>query len=128
MPLATAPTRQPTAPTRQPLAAFIIRDVPGSQPEERTTHWQRLVPAWIISGIVHVVLLSLFLLVAVDEGRSSIATELSALESKIDDDVKEKNLVNDDIGNDPDQPTNYNVDRIEEISVPGVVIPNAAIG
>jgi hypothetical protein len=28
------------------------------------------------------------------------------------------NLMNDEIGNDPDLPTNYNVDRLEEVSVP----------
>jgi hypothetical protein len=31
----------------------------------------------------------------------------------------EPGLMNEEIGNDPDLPTNYNVDRIEEVGVPG---------
>jgi hypothetical protein len=30
-------------------------------------------------------------------------------------------LINDELGNDPDVPTNYNVDRIEDVDVPGPV-------
>src|SRR5262249_23463374 len=41
---------------------------------------------------------------------------------------KDANLENDEIGNDPDLPTNYNVDRIEEVSVPGPINPNEAVG
>jgi hypothetical protein len=43
-------------------------------------------------------------------------------------DVRDANLENDEIGNDPDLPTNYNIDRIEEISVPGPVNPLEAVG
>jgi hypothetical protein len=64
----------------------------------------------------------------VSQGQGSLNTELSVIESKVDDDVREKNLVNDEIGNDPDLPTNYNIDRIEEVSVPGPVMPNEAVG
>jgi hypothetical protein len=56
-----------------------------------------------------------------------INTELSVVESKIDDDIRERNLVNQDISADPDLPTNYNIDRIEEVSVPGQM-PNEAVG
>ena len=37
------------------------------------------------------------------------------------DPVVEINLINDEIDYDPDVPTNYNVDRIEEISIPGLI-------
>src|SRR5262249_45838190 len=44
----------------------------------------------------------------------------AVLDIEFDDDpTVEMNLINDEIGNDPDLPTNYNVDRIEEIDVPG---------
>ncbi len=36
----------------------------------------------------------------------------------------DRNLTNDEIGNDPDLPTNYNLDRLEDISVPGPVTIN----
>jgi hypothetical protein len=113
----------------QPAAGTpLIKNIPSTSDEDNTADLRRLVPAWIISGVVHVVLLSLFLLVTVSQGQGSINTELSVIESKVDDDVKEKNLVNDEIGNDPDLPTNYNIDRIEEVSVPGPVMPNEAVG
>ena len=39
------------------------------------------------------------------------------------DPVVEIHLINEEIDNDPDVLTNYNVDRIEEISVPGPINP-----
>jgi hypothetical protein len=33
------------------------------------------------------------------------------------------NLTNEEIGNDPDIPTNYNIDRIDEVTIPGPVLP-----
>ncbi len=41
---------------------------------------------------------------------------------------KEADLTNDEIGLDPSVPTNFNVDRIEEVSVPGMVNPTEAVG
>jgi hypothetical protein len=38
------------------------------------------------------------------------------------------NLENDDIGRDPGKPTNFNVDRIETVSVPGAVRPDQPVG
>src|SRR5262249_18408069 len=39
-----------------------------------------------------------------------------------------RHLENEDIGNNPDVPTNYNVPRAEDISVPGPVAPGEAAG
>src|SRR5271154_1209409 len=114
--------------SQPPAGTPLIKNIPSTSDEDNTADLRRLVPAWIISGVVHVVLLSLFLLVTVSQGQGSINTELSVIESKVEDDVKDKNLENDEIGNDPDLPTNYNVDRIEEVSVPGPVNPNEAVG
>jgi len=44
-------------------------------------------------------------------------------ERKVDEMDFDKNLANDEIGNDPELPTNYNVDRIAEVTVPGPVDP-----
>jgi len=33
------------------------------------------------------------------------------------------NLENEEIGNDPDLPTNYNIDRIESVTIPGLALP-----
>ena len=109
-------------------AAPVIR--PTVQDEDDTFDFRRLLPAWIISGVIHVVLLSLFLLVYVGSGSATTSgMENTIIETKVDDnDVKEANLTNDDIGNDPDLPTNYNIERLDDVSVPGPLMPNEAVG
>src|SRR5438034_88007 len=90
---------------------------------------RRILPAWIISGVIHVVLLSLFLLVTFN------TTTATASDNKVDtkipnsaeddeDDSKDKdkdpNLNNDELGSDPEVQTNYNTPRHDpEVSVPG---------
>src|SRR5262249_40362406 len=87
-----------------------------------------VLPAWIVSGVIHAVLLVLFSFVLVSGGTASIQTEQSVIETKIDDPTTDANLTNEDIGLNPDLPTNYNVDRIADVSVPGPVDANAAVG
>jgi hypothetical protein len=49
-------------------------------------------------------------------------------ETKIEEETKQADLTNEDIGLDPEVPLNYNVTRIEEVSVPGPVNPTEAVG
>jgi hypothetical protein len=49
------------------------------------------------------------------------------IEAMIEDGVLDKNLTDEEIGLDPDLPTNYNVDRIKDVSVPGPVKPGDKI-
>lgn len=109
-------------------APALIRHTPALGDDNSTTDIRRLIPAWIISGVIHVVLLSAFLLIAVGQSAAVPNQELSVIESKVEDSPIDKNLVNDEIGNDPDLPTNYNIDRIEQESVPGPVNPNEKVG
>lgn len=109
--------------------APLIRPSP-LQGEDEGIDLRRLLPAWIISGVIHVAFLSLMLLVQFNNTGTASGSETSVIESSVTDDkdAMDKNLENDEIGNDPDLPTNYNVDRIEENSVPGPVNPNEAPG
>jgi hypothetical protein len=86
------------------------------------------VPAWITSFVVHVVLLALFLLVRGPAKGDDASKENALLDTRVEEQEKEYNLINPDIGNNPDLPTNYNMDRIEEISVPGPVNMNEKVG
>jgi len=54
--------RQTPAPGAEQAPALLIRNLPAPV-EDDTPRWERLVPAWIVSGVIHVVLLALFLLV-----------------------------------------------------------------
>jgi hypothetical protein len=91
--------------------------------------WWFLAPAWITSGIIHLVLLSL--LVFVHGPPALEATpESEILETKVatEDVETDYNLENTDIGNDPNLPTNYDMPRLEDISVPGAVQLNDQVG
>jgi hypothetical protein len=48
----------------------------------------------------------------------ALAVLPAALDVAVEEDT---NLMNDELGNDPDLPINYNIDRIEEVSVPGPI-------
>jgi hypothetical protein len=109
-------------------AAALIRHTP-LQGDDEGIDLRRLIPAWIISGVIHVVLLSILLLFTIGDTFGSIGSENAVVESQVDEkDTKDANLENDEIGNDPDLPTNYNIDRIEEMSVPGPLNPNEQVG
>jgi hypothetical protein len=95
--------------------------------------WSRLIPAWIISGVIHTVMLAMLLLVSFsgcDGGRygQAAGTEQQVVDQQDEQDPRELNLTNEEIGIDPDVPTNYNVTRLEEFSVPGPVDPTQNIG
>jgi hypothetical protein len=56
------------------------------------------------------------------------ATEDTVVETKVDDENKEYNLENPDIGNNPDLPTNYDIPRLADVSVPGAVNASEKVG
>src|SRR5262249_20259899 len=116
----------PATPSRGGPAVVVHKQVLASETEQHD--WRQLVPAWITSGVIHVVLLSLFLLVHGPVGADS-TLEQTVVETKVDEDAnKEYNLENTDIGNNPDLPTNYDLPRIEDISVPGPVNASEQVG
>jgi hypothetical protein len=109
----------------------LIKNIPTTGDEDTTADFRRLIPAWIISGVVHVVLLSLFLLVTVSQGKATVESTLTVLEGRIEADTREKNLTQDEIGTgDPELPTGYDVKRVDPDgpNVPGAVDPTASAG
>lgn len=106
-----------------PIVAAPCADEGNSAPD-----FAHLLPAWIVSGVVHVLLLLTFLLIKVGDSPGSVQTQLNDMENRIDEEVRCKSLLGADIGNDPDLPTSYNVERIEEVSVPGPVQSEEATG
>ncbi len=90
----------------------------------------RVLPAWIISGVVHVIFLLLFMLVTLPAMKAGPTIEVIAPAelTQIEDVKPEVDLTNPEMGTNPDVPTNFNVDRMAEISVPGIALPSEAIG
>src|SRR6266852_3850219 len=107
-------------------APAVIRYIPGQDGDPE--RWRRILPAWIISIALNGGMMLLFLTLTLTLSAEPIVPENQVIETQVETDTKPPNLENDEIGNDPDLPTNYNVARIEDVSVPGAVNPNEAIG
>src|SRR6267142_597935 len=119
--MATVEQPKPQAnsrPTRAQPAA-VIRYIPGQDGDP--DRWRRLLPAWIISFVIHICRVLLFLVLNFKLNADTIVPEDQVIETQVDTEVKPPNLENDEVGMDPDLPTNYNVSRIEDVSVPGPV-------
>ncbi len=89
--------------------------------------WHRLAPAFITSAAIHLALCILFLLLHGPASGETAGMEQAVVQTKVEDE-KQYNLENPDIGNDPDLRTNYDMPRIEDISVPGPVNPSEEVG
>src|ERR1700694_3560936 len=77
--------------------------------------WRILIPALIISGVIHVCLFALLLLFNVQVNAETVVTEQTVIETKVDDNKPPPNLEETDLGNDPDVPANNSTPRIEDI-------------
>lgn len=114
-------------PSRPPV--IIPRSPPG---DGDTASWRRLIPAWLISSAVHGFLLGALLStqclgIRFLQGQDA-PTQPAVVETEITDASKPADLMNDEIGVDPEVPAGFNVDRIEPINVPGPVKPDESIG
>src|SRR5262249_45443537 len=52
----------------------------------------------------------------------------NTINTQVEEEEAQKNFENPDIGLDPNLPTNYNIERIEDVSVPGPLRPEDPIG
>jgi hypothetical protein len=90
----------------------------------------RLLTVTMISAVMHVGMLLIFYYVAFI--RMNIAQGNDAVEvaqvTQVEDDPHDTDLSNIDIGTDLSVKLNYNVDRIEDVSVPGPVDVSQAVG
>jgi hypothetical protein len=83
-------------------------------------NWSRLVPAWIISGVVHAILLVLLLLMSLGNGKAVEASvETQVVDPQDEPDPGTSDLTNEELGTRPDVPTSYDVSRLAEYSVFG---------
>jgi hypothetical protein len=126
----SVPSATPPPPAKTGRSPVIRMDTFGGE-EDPDRVLKRQVPAWLLSLGIHVVLFSVFLVLNFIFGGRSIgaaAHENQEINTKMDEEKEEFNLENPDIGLDPNLPTNYNVDRIEDHSVPGKVLPDEPIG
>ena len=90
---------------------------------------------WLLSAVVHAGMIAGFVLilrfiplekVAANDTSPDQATTTTQIDEEAAQD--QLDLTNPDLGNDPTQQLNYNVSRIEDVSVPGAVDPTQAVG
>jgi hypothetical protein len=116
----------PPAPAGQPV---LVRIQALDIRRQVTPRWQRLLPAWILSGIVHVGLLLTFLLINGPGTAESVGKEQTVvLDTKVDESKPPPDLEQVDIGSNPDLSSQLNVPRIESVTIPGEVRPEASVG
>ncbi|HXG13112.1 MAG TPA: prenyltransferase/squalene oxidase repeat-containing protein [Gemmataceae bacterium] len=110
----------------------VIRPTPLSEGGE-TISWMRIIPIWIFSAVLHAIMVFLFLAVTgflsvLGEPASAGASEPVAINTLVEEPVKEVDLTNPDIGIDPEVPLNYDTSRIDKVSIPGEINPTQAVG
>jgi hypothetical protein len=127
------------------MAENVFDTVPGERSTARDQHtvvrlsgleatttpprWRRIVPAWAASAMLHAGILSLFLLFQLPPGWiGPTAAPQAVIQAAVDERKSTENLENVDIGLDPELPTQFNVSRIEDVSVPGAARPEDAVG
>jgi hypothetical protein len=85
--------------------------------------------AAVVSVVAHAVIILLMMNISVGNADASASDADVESETKIEEPQKEEaDLTNQDIGLDSSVPTNYRVDNLQEVSVPGPNDPTAAVG
>src|SRR5262245_25438061 len=108
-------------------AGPVIRPTPLSESGE-TIGWLRILPLWILSALIHAVIVFLFLVVTgvlsfLGSPAEAGASEPVTINTQVEEQPKDFDLTNPDRGIDPTVPLNYDVARIDKVSVPGAVNP-----
>jgi hypothetical protein len=110
-------------------AAPVIRLHSAQSAAGSTQFLLRFLPASLLSLVIHAVLIVLFLFVGFGAAPAETKKDIAVIQTQVEKDEPEKvNLENPDEGLDPSELLNYNVSRIEDVSVPGMVNPNEAVG
>jgi hypothetical protein len=115
----------------RPSAAPVIRKLVVAMEDGHDRLLKRQVPAWVISGLIHVVLISAFIFFDwyFDKGPTLKAKNNSPTSTKLDDkDDKDKDLTNPDPGLDPDIVATTVTDRDGPLNVVAPVDSNEAAG
>jgi hypothetical protein len=90
--------------------------------------WRRVIPPWVVSGVVHACMLAILLIFTIPREHDAAIALPTVIETKVEDSTPAPNLEETLIGLDPDIPTQFDMPRIEVHSVPGPVNPGEAIG
>lgn len=111
---------------RESSLAVIRRLVlPGQDRSSRL--FGSLALAWVVSALIHVGLILGLVFISIP-GRA-VGTDMGReIQTLVDDGPEKANLEDDTLGLNPGNLLNYNINRVEDIAVPGPVEPQAPVG
>ncbi len=115
----------------RPAAAPVIRKLMVAEEDSHDRLMNRQLPAWVISGLIHIVLIAAFIFFDwyFDKGPTLRAKNDPPTSTKIDDkEDKDKDLTNTDMGLDPDIAAATENDRLAEVTVVAPTVDNEAAG
>jgi hypothetical protein len=112
-------------PTGRPA---LIRSSPLERVGLASLGLLKVLPAGLVSVVAHGGIVVLFLLVTWDNKADAKGGQEQIIQSQVEPPPKEDDLSQDDLGLDPQLPTNYDVERKADVSVPGLPDPTAPIG
>ncbi|HEY7155572.1 MAG TPA: prenyltransferase/squalene oxidase repeat-containing protein [Gemmataceae bacterium] len=93
-------------------------------------NWLRIIPVWFASAVVHgaIVVLAYVLFSLLSGLQVAAAEEEAVTTTQVEDQKQDQDLTNTDLGMDDTEQYNLNVDRIEDVTVPGQVDVTQAVG
>lgn len=116
-------------PAAAPAPVVKVRTTALTAEDSSERFLKRQVPAWMISGGIHLLLTVIFLIFAsLNRAADRGELESQVLETRVEDGSQKWNFDNTEVGLDPNKETNYNVDRIDNLSVPGKFKPDDPVG
>jgi hypothetical protein len=113
--------RQPEPSPLSFASELIVRDDLLKDAPRHESGLAHVLPAWIISGATHVLLICLFLLTTFTPNATSNATEQVTIETSIVERPAEEVLTNPEEGLDPLLEKGFNLERIGPDSIPGFI-------
>jgi hypothetical protein len=121
-------TRNPNGELNSRPVATVIRRTPLSGSED--LRGLQTLLACLLSAFLHIGFGLLFWLVVIPSSSADDALREEAIETKADVDSEQGNedLTKDELGINPEVATNYDVTRIDEVSMPGQVAPSEVVG
>src|SRR5438132_6901770 len=88
----------------------------------------RILPASIFSIVLHVIMGLMFFLVTVRATSADLGPQDEVIESPIEEASAKQDLTNPDLGIDAEVATNYDTERLADVSVPGPALPDEVVG
>jgi hypothetical protein len=116
---------QPVAAARPNLVVIRPGALGEGVPQQQL---KKVVPAWVISLGVHVIIIAVFFLgISFSGSAAAVMTPINT-EVAMEDQLDQKNLIEPTVGEDPERTAEAEVDRKEDVTVAAVARPEEQLG